>query len=154
MIKVFKKPSVAGIGFGLVLLLALILRVFVPVEHRTLFVHETVIRAEVAATHHARKNGLSGRQSLGAREGMLFLFPFADRHPFWMIDMQFPIDIIWIRDRTVVDIAANVPPPIPGTAVADLPLYFPRLPADKVLEIPAGAAKQAGIKIGDILGGV
>jgi uncharacterized membrane protein (UPF0127 family) len=154
MTKIFKKPSVALVGLGFVLVIALFLRLFVPVQHRTILVHETVIRAEVAATGSTRKNGLSGRQSLGAGEGMLFLFPLADRYPFWMIDMEFPIDIIWIRGRTVVDIAANVPPPIPGTTVADLPLYFPRLPADKVLEISAGAAKRAGIKIGDELHGI
>ncbi len=154
MKKFFKKQSVALVTLGLVFLFALFLHIFAPVQYRTILAHETLIHAEIAATSDARQKGLSGREALGAHDGMLFLFPLANRYPFWMIDMRFPIDIIWIRGRSVVDIAANAQPPAPGTSAAEFPLYYPRLPADKVLEIPAGAAEQMGIKIGDELHGI
>lgn len=149
-----RKQTIVVVVLAVVFLIALFLRVFVPVQHRTILVHETLIRAEVASTALARQKGLSGRTSLGAHEGMLFVFPVADHYPFWMIDMHFPIDILWIRGQTVVDIAPDVPAPASGASAETLPLYLPRFPADKVLEIPAGAAARAGIVIGDVLHGI
>lgn len=149
-----KKTRFVLIVLGGIFALAVILKIVVPVQHRTILAHETLFRTEIAATPESRQKGLSGRAGLGEREGMLFLFPLADRYPIWMFDMHFPIDIVWIRGRTVVDIAAFVPPPAPGVSSKDLPLYLPRLPADKVLELPAGAAARAGIVIGDALHGI
>lgn len=103
------------------------------------------VQVEVVRTPEARARGLSGRPSLARGRGMLFLFDHADRHAFWMPDMHFDIDIVWIRDGRIVDITHRVPHEVEGP----LPLYRPREPAKVVLEVAAGTAEELGWEIGD-----
>jgi uncharacterized membrane protein (UPF0127 family) len=65
-----------------------------------------------------------------------------------MKDMLFPIDIIWIKDFKIVDIASNVLPE-GAKNILELKVYYPKDKADKVLEINAGLAEKYGFKIGD-----
>jgi len=101
-----------------------------------------VIRAEVADTFEARARGLSGRRQLPEGHGMLFVYARAARHGFWMPDMHFDLDIVWIRDGRIVDVTADIPhePPADG----ELPVYRPDEPASLVLEVPAGTAARHG----------
>ena len=39
---------------------------------------------------------------------MLFRFSQAEKYSFWMKDMRFPLDIIWIKNREVVHIEKNI----------------------------------------------
>ncbi len=89
--------------------------------------------------------GLGGRQDLGNFDGMLFLFPFYEKHAFVMRDMEFSLDIIWFSGGTVVDMAPNVP-----VFPQDRP-YIPRIEANAVLELPAGWIDRYDVKIGDTL---
>jgi len=73
---------------------------------------------------------------------MLFLFDKSGRYAFWMKDMKFPLDFIWIAGDKVVDIDENIPPDYSGT-------LKPETPVDKVLEINAGVCEKYGIKKGD-----
>lgn len=107
-----------------------------------------VVRVELARTAEERTRGLGGHAPLGADEGMLFVFPEAGRHSFWMKGMTFALDIIWIGDGQVVYVVADVPPPRPDTADSELPLYTPPAAADYVLEVPAGFAARWGIQAG------
>ncbi len=103
------------------------------------------IVAEVAQSPKAWQKGLSGRQDLPEGRGMLFIFPESSRRGFWMKEMNFPIDIIWIDQGKVVDIAPRVPP----STEDNPPVYYPRLPANVVLEVMAGFSEKYGVKIGD-----
>ncbi len=103
------------------------------------------IVVEIADTPISRTRGLGGHTPLAENQGMLFLFPQADRHQFWMKDMKFPLDIVWLQNGRVVDIA----PRVPVSTTADLPVYTPRLPATSVLELKAGFTERHGVKIGD-----
>ena len=94
--------------------------------------------------------GLGGRTDLDGKDGMLFLFDFRDQHGIVMRDMQFPIDIVWFDDGSVVDIAPAVPTE-PGVPNHALIVYRPRADATMVLELPAGWAVEHGLKIGDRL---
>ena len=88
--------------------------------------------------------GLSGRESMNPGTGMLFSMPNACN--FWMKDMKFPLDIIWINDKQeVVDISENLPVPTSSF----MPLYSPRRFAVYALEINGGEAKALGLNIGD-----
>lgn len=104
------------------------------------------IPVEVAETPAEKAQGLSGRESLPQSQGLLFLFDTPLQYQFWMKDMNFPIDIIWIStDKKIVDITENVDP---GT----YPKTFnPLSPAQYVLETNALFAQTHDIKIGDIL---
>ncbi len=70
----------------------------------------TTVSVEIVRTQALREKGLSGRVSLDSDKGMLFIFPEPGRYGFWMPDMHFPIDIIWIdANWRIVDIAPSVP---------------------------------------------
>lgn len=146
----FKKKYTALLVAGLALLAVVGLSfVFLP---DTINTGETKIkignaewRVEIANNEFSRAQGLSGRQSLPEDAGMLFLFNQADIHKFWMRDMKFPLDIVWINDDKVVDISDNLPP----ASLDDLKIYSPKEPANLVLEINAGQIDRYGIKIGD-----
>lgn len=113
----------------------------------TVAVRNTTFIVDVAITAKEKEIGLGYRESLAADHGMLFVYDHKEVFPFWMKNMHFPIDIIWIDDRTIVDITKNIP--ISGKPLSELPIYHPTAPADKVLEINAGLTDRYGISVGD-----
>lgn len=110
------------------------------------FPNGDTIDAEVVSTNLAREEGLSGRNSLSKNRGLLFVFPSPGTFSFWMKDMNFPIDIIWINEKgIVVDIMENAKP-------EDYPdSYANKAPALYVLEVPAFEAHSKGAFIGSTL---
>lgn len=110
------------------------------------------VLVEVAEDPLSRATGLSGRNSLPEKNGMLFLFDASARHGIWMKGMRFPLDIIWMREGAVVDLVENAPPPDIGVRDASLPVFMPDVEAESVLEVSAGFAKKYNIKIGDRVG--
>jgi uncharacterized membrane protein (UPF0127 family) len=103
----------------------------------------TWVVADVAATEAARAKGLSGRASLGKNEGLLFIHPMSGQHSYWMKDMRFPIDIIWVdAERRIVGISPNISPDTYPESFA------PKTPVLYVLEVPAGFALAHNIVIG------
>jgi uncharacterized protein len=99
-------------------------------------------KVELASTAEKRQKGLGERERICENCGMLFIFPRSGNYHFWMKDMKFSLDIIWMADNKIVYIAKNVSPELEGTLNASLP-------ADKVLEINAGLCDKYGIKEGD-----
>ena len=104
----------------------------------------------VADTPNHRFKGWSDKKDMGKYDGMLFVFPDSSRYGMVMRDMNFSLDIIWLENMQVVDIAPNLRPEI-GIPEEKLVIYKPRAEADLVLEIPAGFMERTGIKIGDEL---
>lgn len=135
---------------GLILVSAVGLRIhrhFVPSEPtKTLVVIGSAsFVTEVADTSEKRELGLGKRDSLPPRHAMYFPFPTSYRWVFWMKDMRFPIDIIWIKDGVVVDVTKNAP--VPHDGITDR--FSPSEPVNGVLEINAGEADELNIKPGD-----
>lgn len=107
------------------------------------------INIEIADDAGSRQRGLGGRESLATNSGMLFVYPDEDKRVFWMKGVKFPLDFVWIKDNTVVDIIKNVPGS-KGTETDDeLPRYVSNQLADSVLELPGGFVDQNHIQIGD-----
>jgi uncharacterized membrane protein (UPF0127 family) len=76
---------------------------------------------------------------------MMFVFDKPDFYYFWMKDMNFPLDFIFIRDNEVVDLLENI-------TLETYPQSFTsKVQADKVIELNSGEIKKSGIKIGDKL---
>lgn len=100
-----------------------------------------------ALTQIEKETGLSKFYSIPENQGMLFYFDSLGRPAFWMKDMQFPIDIIWMRDYTVVQIDKNIPVEKTNAHVS----YLPASDINQVLELKAGMADKSNIKIGDVL---
>jgi uncharacterized protein len=116
-------------------------------KNATARINNKTFKLEIADTPAAQQKGLSGRDSLAQDQGMLFVFDKADYYSFWMKNMKFPIDIIFIRGDKIVSISKNAV--APKSADASLPIYKPEAPVDKVLEINSGLSDKHNIKKGD-----
>jgi len=104
------------------------------------------IYVQIAETPDQMSLGLGDRDSLSANQGMLFVFPQPGVYSFWMKDMHFPLDMVWIgTDKKVAGVTADISPDTyPNT-------FQPQSAISYVLELNAGAAKQFGIKTGTVL---
>ena len=112
---------------------------------RTVSVGRHAFSVEVADTMASRARGLSGHAPLGENEGMLFIFQGITSGPFWMKDMLFPLDLIWIRDGIVVGTTENA---LPMSQTGFL-LYPPPMAVDAVLEVNVGTVKRLHVIRGD-----
>lgn len=110
----------------------------------TVVINGTTFSVDIADNDTNRAKGLSGRESLPDDAGLLFIFDSPGVYPFWMKDMNFPIDIIWIDDNLkVVYIKENaLPESYPE-------IFNPKVKAMYVLEINSGEVALNKIKIGD-----
>ena len=100
---------------------------------------------EVRDTPEEISQGLSGRASLAPADGMLFSLPVRQQPSFWMKDMKFGLDLIWIDNGKIVEVTRGVPPPVAGTPDALLPTYQPTRPVTAVLEVVSGTADRLGL---------
>jgi hypothetical protein len=107
---------------------------------------DSEIEVELADTQEKRNQGLSEREFLNENGGMFFVFDEVGDHSFWMKDMNFSIDIIWVgEDLKIVDIEENVSP-------ESFPhLFFSSMPIKYVLETNVGWAEKNNIQIGDLV---
>jgi uncharacterized membrane protein (UPF0127 family) len=147
-----KKRRLTPVHIALFLILIAAASVLKILEFRypkaTLTAGNEEITVLVANTPKHQYRGLGRRDTLDPYEGMLFPFKEAGRLGIVMRDMEFPIDIIWLNNGVIVDIAPNVPLE-PGVKEEDLRVYFPRGDANAVLEMSAGGALKNGLNIGD-----
>ncbi len=104
----------------------------------------------VASTPRAKAQGLSDRNAI-PKDGMIFFFYEPEIQTFWMKNMHFPIDIVWIYKNEVIGIEASAPIPQEGVNDWDLPKYKSPSAADAVVELNAGDAKKFNITKGMIL---
>ncbi len=121
-----------------------------PYEQRVgvKFDNGLLISAEVADTRPAIQRGLMYRETLGEDEGMFFVFDHLDVYPFWMKNVNFPLDIVWLDNSyRVVHIERNVPGCLSETCAT----YTPPAPARFVLETRAGVVSANGITVGDVV---
>lgn len=101
------------------------------------------ITAELAITSQEEESGLSDRSGLAPNSGMLFVFDPPQVPGFWMKDMLFSLDILYIaQDGTIVTIVPNLSPATYPDA------FHPTAPVQYVLEVPAGFAANNGIAVG------
>lgn len=109
-------------------------------------INDASIKAEIVRTPEARQKGLSGREVLSDGSGMLFVFDSPARHGFWMKNMNFAIDIVWIDDEfRVVGMEKEVSP-------ETFPqIFYPSQPVKYVLELPAGFLEKHYIDIGTVI---
>ncbi len=123
------------------LLLFVIARANVSGSH--LIMGEHVFAVERVSTPVALERGLSGRASLPGDSAMLFVFERPGKQCFWMKDMNFALDIIWLdATKRVVYLALDISPETyPKT-------FCPDQDAAYVVEVNAGRAQKNGVKVG------
>jgi len=102
-----------------------------------------IIKVEIADMPEKQAKGLSGRKFLAENHGMLFVFTSPDHYSFWMKDMNFSLDFIWISGSEIIEITRNVKPEDYQPPRS----FTSKNKIDKVLEINAGTAEKLGIEI-------
>ena len=110
------------------------------------FPNGKVITAELAITEDSRSRGLMFRKTLNEDQGMLFVFEEEERHAFWMKNMTFSIDILWLDgQKRIVHIERRVPP----CQRDPCPSYPPNFPALYVLELKSGTTDVLNLQMFD-----
>lgn len=109
--------------------------------------NKTVITIETVATSEERQVGLSNRDSIDDSAGMLFEFDeFSKENCFWMKDMRFAIDMIWLdKQKKVVTVTENIGPETYPES------FCPEADAKYGLEVGAGRTIELGIAAGETL---
>ena len=115
---------------------------------RVVFPDGYAVHVELAVDDATRAQGLMYRDRLREHWGMLFFFPQSSVQSFWMKNTLIPLDIIWIDgQQRIVHVKSDVSP-----CQADpCPSYDPGVPANYVLEVAAGVARQHGLAAGQAL---
>jgi uncharacterized membrane protein (UPF0127 family) len=99
---------------------------------------------EIANSVPTRERGLMQRDSMPADHGMIFVFDQEQPLGFYMKNTRIPLDIIFVgANGNVVSIKQMKP--------YDLKTTPSDLPAKWAIELNAGAAAEAGVKVGDAL---
>ena len=142
-----KRPGVRFSAVVIFLLLSCLVSCGrVGADTKKVCVKKCCIQAEVAENDADRQRGLMFRDSLAENQGMLFVFEKEDRYGFWMKNMRFPLDIIWIdAEKRIVDIKKDVP----ACGEEGCETLTPAAEAKYVLEVQSGFTDRRGIKIGD-----
>lgn len=98
---------------------------------------------EIADNHISRASGLMHRKGLEEHRGMLFIYEQPTIVAFWMRNVSFPLDIIFISDTgQILHIHKNAIP------YDDTPITSGKL-VKYVLEINDGITERARISVGD-----
>jgi uncharacterized protein len=101
---------------------------------------------QIAATIPEQEKGLGGRSSLPQNQGMLFKFSTASEQCFWMKNMRFPLDMIWVGgDKRVLFVKSSILPSTYPNA------FCPNVPTKYVIELNSGQASKAAIHAGGLL---
>ncbi|MCX6785309.1 MAG: DUF192 domain-containing protein [Candidatus Komeilibacteria bacterium] len=120
-------------------------------ETASLKIGNIALTVEVAKTPSQMAQGLSGRTDLCASCGMLFSYNDSAIRTFWMKNMNFPLDFIWISGQKIVGLSQNVPITDESGKVKILSSFRP---VNRVLELSAGWIGQNSVKIGDLVPGL
>lgn len=101
-----------------------------------------LVKVEVARSSEELMRGLMFRRELGPDSGMLFIFSGEEVRRFWMRNTYIPLDMVFLdAHRVVVGIEENAVP-------LDETSRGPDAPAQYVVEVRAGAARQHGLGVG------
>lgn len=148
--RIFKENLRLLIGGFVFLFIALLIITFVMSKQTTkIIVNDKTLNVKIAKSEKDKQIGLSKTNKIAENQGMLFVFDDSDFHSFWMKNMKFPIDIIYIKGDKVTTVIENAKPST--SSDENLEIFQPDEASDKVLEVNAGIAKKYNIKKGTII---
>lgn len=112
-------------------------------SRKKIIIGNIAVKVEIAESLPEKQKGLSGRNFMRENNGMLFVFSQPDFYSFWMKDMEFPIDIIWLDENLrIINIEKNITPDT-------FPKKFlPPRPAKYALEVNGGWADKNKVEEG------
>ena len=117
-----------------------------PITGQTITINGVKLAVDIADEPQEQAQGLSGKKFMAEDRGMLFIFPQSLMPSFWMKDMNFSLDLIWIdASGIIIGIEKNVrPDTYPRTLSPPSPIKY-------VLEVNAGWSDRNNIQSGDVV---
>ena len=106
-----------------------------------------LIRAEVADNFGTRMQGLMHRKSMGANEGMLFIFDEAGIQCMWMKNTLIPLSVAYIADDGSIVNIEDMKPQTEDSHCTKKPVRF-------ALEMNLGWFESKGLRAGSKLRGL
>jgi len=129
-------------------LIGILLGAAMPVQAASVCAKKTCVEVDVMRTFEEMQRGLQGRDGLAEGKGMLFVFEQNGFHRFWMKEMKFAIDILWLNSQGEI---ITVAPDCPACVNDPCEVYAPTQEARYVLEVPSGYTLAHHWKLGDRL---
>lgn len=116
-------------------------------EFVTITLRNDEVELEVLRTWEEKVLGLSFRDSLPLKTGLLFVFTETNNPEIWMKDMKFAIDIIFVdKEGRIVQIFENA---TPESYFEKPPRLFGTIESSRyVIEVPSGTVHDSGISAG------
>ena len=132
-------------NFFLLFIILVVVLFQIPLQNNYVCFSETCISVEIMDTPEQRALGLMFRESLDEDKGMVFIFEEKSTYKFWMKNVNFPIDIIFLdEDKNIIGIFENVP----GCIKDPCDVYGPEEESLYVIETVAGFSEKNNIEIG------
>jgi hypothetical protein len=111
-----------------------------------ILIDDIALEVQIADSDPRRVRGLMFQEQLPYDEGMIFVFTEPGLHSLWMLNMQFPLDMIWFdHDGNIVHIEKNIPPCKTVVEITTCQSVVPDNEASYVLEVTAGFIDQNNI---------
>jgi uncharacterized protein len=132
---------------ALLLAAAFAVRADAPLRTLQVKVGAHPLKVEVAATDADREKGLMFRRSLGANEGMLFIFTEPEYHSMWMKNTLIPLSVAFVDKEGVILNILDMEPQTLDTHMSAGPSIY-------AIETNKGWFAQKGIKAGDRVTGL
>lgn len=118
----------------------------------TILVDGIALEVQIADTQPRRVRGLMFQDQLPYDQGMIFVFDESGSYSLWMLNMQFPLDMIWFdRDGMVVHIEKDTPPSKSALEIATCQSVVPDGEAFYILEVTSGFIDKNNITEDSIL---
>lgn len=118
----------------------------------TIKVDDIPLEVQIADTEPRRVRGLMFQDQLPYDQGMIFVFDQPGLYSLWMLNMQFPLDMIWFdEDGKVVHIETNINPCRTALEITTCQSLVPEKEATYVLEVTAGFVEQNNITKDSVL---
>ena len=136
----------------IILAIFILILVFLLIKRQSInktyvLIDKIYFKAEIAKTDQQKETGLAKYRKIDNDFVMVFPFNDSDYYAFWMKDMKFSIDIIYVRNNKIVDIFSAVPPPKNENEA--LTIIRPKNKSDTILEINANLSNKYKFKNGD-----
>ncbi|MDH5431280.1 MAG: DUF192 domain-containing protein [Nitrosopumilus sp.] len=112
----------------------------------TILIGDIALEVQIADSEPRRVRGLMFQDQLPYDQGMIFVFDEPGLYSLWMLNMQFPLDMIWFdHNGNIVHIEKNVPPCKTALEITACQSVVPDNEALYVLEVTSGFIDQNNI---------
>jgi len=117
-----------------------------------IMIDDVPLEVQIADTEPRRVRGLMFQDQLPYDQGMIFVFDKPGLYSLWMLNMQFPLDMIWFDEEgKIVHIEKDVPPCKTPLEIASCQSIVPEGHAVYVLEVTSGFVEQNNVTVDSIL---